>query len=334
MSAIFGEWRFAMWKHLTQLDVECYCIDSGSFYSSSGEGTGMYIWAASRPQIQDAYSRNGIKLLLCHQYWSAKAASPSLDLAGLNQLFKSIQEANLQEVSGLRFVIPFPIAEALWRHPNPVVRKESLQLLPLFEEAWQHSPALEESRHDSDRLAFIVALTEHLRTDCISELTRRRRGLEFIRYVHGHIITRRLYQYDPKRRYQLYDQKRRRRLLVSDWVDAITKAHHVYNEQVPNNKRLPPDFFAPIPPPIEPLPIDIPPASVSPSGVRYSSDTVIDIVNGEVQVVDINEDPNGTEFIRLHAAASLPPTEMVNSTMEDAWQESKPPSAGGVEGLG
>uniref|UniRef100_A0A0W0FHY2 DUF6535 domain-containing protein n=1 Tax=Moniliophthora roreri TaxID=221103 RepID=A0A0W0FHY2_MONRR len=175
---------------------------------------------------------DGINLLFHHQYWANMAAYGT-------------------HSTGLRFVIPFSIVDALWTHRDPTVRAKSLPLLSLFEQFWRPCPGYDEGRHDGERRAFMQALADHLnRTDRVSGLLTSIRGQAFIRFIHNEAITRRLLHHP---------------LLMHAWPQAIKRAHEVGG--------LPSDYFAPIPQ----YPWDDLPTLPNLDPVRYSIETERDV---------------------------------------------------------
>ncbi|ESK93796.1 hypothetical protein Moror_13098 [Moniliophthora roreri MCA 2997] len=242
MSAVFGRWNTSMWENVTNSDVELRLSSPEAFAESRLEGLNRYIGRAPLPTIADPalHDPEGIRMLFCHQYWIARASGPDLSQS-LDFLFNSIttQHTILQQSTGLRFVLPFPVVDSLWTHQDPYVRQRSLELLSFFEGAWNAHSGYDKLQHDRERLALVLALSRHLtRTDRTSELLTSERGHSFIRFIHEQIISRRLYQpsvvgFSP------------RYILMSEWTKAINRTREVGN--------LPSDDFSPIPNPSEDL---------------------------------------------------------------------------------
>ncbi|ESK83382.1 hypothetical protein Moror_15633 [Moniliophthora roreri MCA 2997] len=267
MSAVFGQWKYIMWEDTTKADIELRLRDPGAFFRSREERLQRYfgIWWAPPPDIRNPtlHYPEGIGLLFCHQYWMAMARRDDLR-DRLDDLFVSMRKAypELQQTTGLRFVIPFPVVDILWTHEDPEVRMQSLRLLRLFEEAaWKPELGYDEQRHDQERLAFISALTRHLgRTDRASQLLTSGRGQKFIQFVNDQIIDRRLYQTSWRNQAFLRDRRR----LVLEWTGVVRRVQEAGN--------LPLEYFAPIPDRSEDPPATF--QAGDPAGTRYSLDTV------------------------------------------------------------
>ncbi|ESK92304.1 hypothetical protein Moror_4643 [Moniliophthora roreri MCA 2997] len=145
MSAVPGEWKYTIWGDILSKDVELRLKDSRAFEESKEDEMGSYVRCTPSPSISDPslHYAEGIWLLFRHQHWMAMAKK--LDLRSLwydfDNLIKSIDSdshhAALQQFTSLRFVMPFPVVDVLWTHEDPTVRKQSLQLLSYFEDAWK-----------------------------------------------------------------------------------------------------------------------------------------------------------------------------------------------------
>uniref|UniRef100_A0A0W0FXW5 DUF6535 domain-containing protein n=1 Tax=Moniliophthora roreri TaxID=221103 RepID=A0A0W0FXW5_MONRR len=237
-SAVLGRWDRTMWKAVSMRDVEGVLR-----YAGPGASPNPTI---PLPILQHS---EGISLLFHHQYWVKMATHRFLDDYNLGQLIGSMKHADLQHSTGLRFVIPFPIVDALWTHGNPTIRAESLTLLSLFEESWKSCLGYVEERHDGERRAFMRALADHInRTDRVSELLTSKRGQAFIRFIHNEAITRGLVDRHPFKH------------LGNIWSRAIKRAQEV--------GYLPSDYVAPIP-----GHRDGPPTLPNLNPVRYSIET-------------------------------------------------------------
>ncbi|ESK88822.1 hypothetical protein Moror_17100 [Moniliophthora roreri MCA 2997] len=262
MFAMFDEWMSTMWVEPLKSDVELSLKDPGIFAASKWDGLDRYIKLSPIPSIRYPVLEcpEGLGLLFCHQYWMSLASRVEHVGFYLKVLFASIQsqQVGLQQSTGLRFIIPFPVVEKLWTHANPDVRKESLRLLSFFEEAWKPHPGRQEREHDLERIVLVVVLARHLcRTDCTSELLTSRRGQGFIRFVHEQIISRRLYK--PYRAGDSY----RRHALKLEWIKAIQRAREIGN--------LPSDYFALIPHRVAEPPAAF--RALDSADVRYSIET-------------------------------------------------------------
>ncbi|ESK87680.1 hypothetical protein Moror_1884 [Moniliophthora roreri MCA 2997] len=195
MSAVFGDWNSTMWRDVEKSDVDLRLRDLETFQARD-----WFVSLAPRPAIWDSalYSSGRIKPLFCHLYWLEMASRTDLSEDEVGYLVTSMesQQASLQRSTGLRFVLPFPVAEKLWTHPNPQVQEKSLRLLPFFKDAFSAHPlGYDEVRHNDERSAFVSALTTHLnRTDCTSCLLKSNQGHEFIRFVYDQVISRQLYE--------------------------------------------------------------------------------------------------------------------------------------------
>ncbi|ESK87608.1 hypothetical protein Moror_1966, partial [Moniliophthora roreri MCA 2997] len=133
LSAVLGRWDRTMWKAVSMHDVENALRFPDSYPWDPPNST------IRRPVLQHP---EGIKLFFHHQYWVEMTAHPYpfLDHDSANEFIDSIRSADLQYSTGLRFVIPFSVVDALWTHNIPDVRAKSLALLSLFEEFWKSCP--------------------------------------------------------------------------------------------------------------------------------------------------------------------------------------------------
>uniref|UniRef100_A0A0W0FHW9 DUF6535 domain-containing protein n=1 Tax=Moniliophthora roreri TaxID=221103 RepID=A0A0W0FHW9_MONRR len=260
VSAVLGRWDRTMWKAVSNLDVE-----------PALRLPDPYPWDPPNPTIRHAVLQQpeGINLLFHHQYWTKITANPMLPYL-LDTLLDSMRHADLQRSTGLRFVIPFSVVDALWSHEDPTVRAKSLTLLSFFEESWKPCPEYDEERHDGERQAFMQALADHInRQGRISALLTSKRGQAFIRFIHDQSITRQLLH------------------IIYAWPQAIQTAQEVGG--------LPSDYFASIPEPWERGLPTLP--GLDP--VRYSIETEQDVQVDNNQVLDIitsnrTEDSSGT----------------------------------------
>ncbi|KAI3605748.1 hypothetical protein WG66_012024 [Moniliophthora roreri] len=135
MSAILGRWDRTMWKGVSMQDVEDVLRNPDpSPWESRYPNPNPTI---RHPVLQQP---EGINLLFHHQYWAKMAVHPFLNSYQLNQLIDSMKRADLQHSTGLRFVIPFSVVDALWTHEEPTICAKSLTLLSLFEEYWKPCP--------------------------------------------------------------------------------------------------------------------------------------------------------------------------------------------------
>ncbi|KAI3622527.1 hypothetical protein WG66_016075 [Moniliophthora roreri] len=234
-------WKHTIWLDTSVSDVNLRLRDPSGFRGSkwkSPEGLERYSDLAPSPRIRNPtlHHPEEIRRLFCRQYWMTLVrTSPTLDIALAQTFLPAIgsQRASLQQYAGLRFVIPSSVVDSLWTHDDAFIRNRNLRLLPFFEDAWGSWSGYPEVRHDNERLAFILALTKHLkRSDRTSALLTSNRGQRFIRFVHDEIISRRLYQPPPWGDVL-------RHLLMLEWVSATRRTQEVGN--------LPIDHFAPIP---------------------------------------------------------------------------------------
>uniref|UniRef100_A0A0W0GAW0 DUF6535 domain-containing protein n=1 Tax=Moniliophthora roreri TaxID=221103 RepID=A0A0W0GAW0_MONRR len=250
VSAILGRWDRTMWKAVSMHDVE-YVLRNPDPTPWEPHYPNPTI---RHPVLQQP---EGINLLFHHQHWVKTAALPFPDYHGL---IDSMKNADLQYSTGLRFVIPFSIVDALWTHENPAVRMKSLALLSLFEESWKSCPGYDEEQHNVERWAFMGVLTNHInRTDRVSALLTSKRGQGFIRFIHNEAITRRLLGYYP---------------IYGTWSQAINRAQEVGS--------LPSDYFARIPGSMDDLPTL---SNLDP--IRYSMETDRDVQIYDDEVLSI-----------------------------------------------
>ncbi|EEB93598.1 hypothetical protein MPER_07717 [Moniliophthora perniciosa FA553] len=239
MSAVLGNWEFTMWGDIQKSDLEHYLSELGTFWGSLD----WYILSAPMPTLREPtlLHSEGIRLLYFHQHWQILASATNSDdlVRTFDPLVDSIasHRAELQKLVNLRFVIPFTVIEKLWTHDDPHVQEQSSRLLPFFEDAFSIHPGYSGRRYDMECLAFISTLANHLdRTNFTSYVATSTRGHEFIRFVHGQVISRRLYE--P--RHQTYRDKEEHLKLISAWnrvTRRVTEAD------------LPADYFALIPGP-------------------------------------------------------------------------------------
>ncbi|KAI3608703.1 hypothetical protein WG66_003755 [Moniliophthora roreri] len=212
VSAVIGRWDLAIWKAVSIKDVENALSYPGPF--------------PLRPTIRYPILQQPgvINSLFHHQCWETIIAFPLLQLFP-DKLFDSMKHIHLdmQRSTGLRFVIPFPVIDALWTHQDRVIRTQSLKLLSLLENSWKVSPGYDEGRVNDERRAFMGALARHInRKDRVSILLTSKRGYAFIRFIHNEGITRRLSS-----------------TWSHTWRQAIQRTQEIGG--------LPSDYFAPIP---------------------------------------------------------------------------------------
>ncbi|EEB98454.1 hypothetical protein MPER_02031, partial [Moniliophthora perniciosa FA553] len=210
-------WDLKLWNTVSVQDVRNLLTDSESLLRTP-----------PNPDIRNPVLRQSerINLLFHYQYWAQLAADPLLHHRDyLDDLLASMKHADLQHSTGLRFVIPFSIVDALWTHEDRGVRRGSLALLSIFEQYWKPYPGYDEERHAGERRTFMKALAKHInRTGRISELLTSKRGQAFIRFIHHEAIARRLFYYPVS---------------LTRWDQAIRRTQEVGD--------LPSDYFAPIP---------------------------------------------------------------------------------------
>ncbi|ESK85794.1 hypothetical protein Moror_2407 [Moniliophthora roreri MCA 2997] len=220
VSAILGRWDRTMWEAVSMHDV-----DHDLRY--------QYLDLLLNPTIRHPVLQQpeGINLLFHHQYWAKIAADPFLDDDVFDQLIGSMKRADLQHSTGLRFVIPFSVVDALWTHGDSPICAKSLTLLSFFEESWKPCPGYDEERYDNERWAFMKALANHINCkDRVSALLTSKRGQAFIRFIHNEAITRRLFFHDGFSGFGSFRDT---------WTQAIERVQEVGG--------LPSDYFAPIP---------------------------------------------------------------------------------------
>ncbi|EEB90491.1 hypothetical protein MPER_11295 [Moniliophthora perniciosa FA553] len=247
ISAIFDRWDLTMWNTVSMEDVKHTFTDP--FIKAPTP-------AIRAPILQQP---EGISLLFHHQYWARMAADFPRSLVAT--LSDKMKYTDLQQSTGLRFVIPFSILDVLWSHEDPHVRAQSLQLLSLLEQSWQLCPGYDGSRYDDERVAFIETLVKHInRTDRVSELSTSKRGQAFIRFIHNQLITRQYFRYST---------------IYYTWPQAISRVQEIGG--------LPSDYFAPIPE----NRWDPPPTLPTLDSVRYSIETESGVQVGNEGVLDI-----------------------------------------------
>ncbi|ESK82025.1 hypothetical protein Moror_13454 [Moniliophthora roreri MCA 2997] len=111
VSAVLGRWDRTMWKAVSNLDVE-----------PALRLPDPYPWDPPNPTIRHAVLQQpeGINLFFHHQYWTKITANPMLPYL-LDTLLDSVRHADLQRSTGLRFVIPFSVVDALILETMPRV---------------------------------------------------------------------------------------------------------------------------------------------------------------------------------------------------------------------
>ncbi|ESK83569.1 hypothetical protein Moror_12082 [Moniliophthora roreri MCA 2997] len=209
VSAVLDRWDMTMWETISMHDVEDALRDPEP-----------YPWIPT-PTIRPPVLQHpeGINLLFHHRHWATIAADFPHDL---DEFSNATKYTSLQHSTGLRFVIPFPVVDALWTHEDTYVRAKSLKLLSLFEQSWKPCPEYDGGRHEGERVAFVLALANHInRTDRVSVLLTSKRGQAFIRFIHNEVVARRW----------VLDEM--------PWSQAIRRAREVGD--------LPSDYFAPVP---------------------------------------------------------------------------------------
>ncbi|ESK84877.1 hypothetical protein Moror_14929, partial [Moniliophthora roreri MCA 2997] len=199
------------------------------------------------------------------------AADDPYDL--LDEFPNAMRYMDLQHSTGLRFVIPFPMVDALWTHEGAYVRAKSLKLLSLFKQSWKPCPKYDGARHHYERTTFMQHLADHINRDHrVSALLTSKRGQALLRFIHNEAIIRHW---------------------VSNgdgWHQAIKRAQEVGG--------LPSDYFAPI---LE-NPWDPPPALPTLEPIRCSIDTEdLDIVTSSAMEDSSGADPTEGGLVRrLH----------------------------------
>ncbi|ESK92587.1 hypothetical protein Moror_4386 [Moniliophthora roreri MCA 2997] len=297
MSAVLEDWKFTMWRDIQKSDVDLRFSDWGSFWRSLD----WYMRFTPGPTLRypTLLHSEGTRLLYYHQYWQALASNTNSDtlMHDFDRLIDSItaHQAELQKLVNLRFVVPFTVVEKLWTHDDPDVQERSSRLLPFFEDAFSTHSGYDEERHDRERLAFISALTNHLdSTDFTSYVATSTCGQEFIRFVHGQIISRRLHE--PH--YDWYRDDEERPKLISAWNQVTSRVIEIGH--------LPAGYFTPIPRPSEesmapatdagiPLPITNPdhPREENEGSIPRSDHEVNDDGQGVPGPVERSEQGNG-----------------------------------------
>uniref|UniRef100_A0A0W0FP08 Uncharacterized protein n=1 Tax=Moniliophthora roreri TaxID=221103 RepID=A0A0W0FP08_MONRR len=190
MSAVLGRWDLTMWRDITASDVDDRFNHPITILSSY----------APRPAIGDPFLQHskGIALLFVQQSWMTMSQNAgTFTGTDTSQLFNflELEQPELQCYTGLRFVIPSPVADALWMHEIFTIRKQSLKLLRLSRESWAPNPGCDEIRHKWEQQTFVRAVTRHIaRTDRTSVLLTTARGQAFIRFIQNELIARQLYE--------------------------------------------------------------------------------------------------------------------------------------------
>ncbi|ESK84867.1 hypothetical protein Moror_14936, partial [Moniliophthora roreri MCA 2997] len=159
ISAVSGRWDITMWEVVSVDDVEYALRNPDPYY-----------WVPT-PTIRQPVLQHteGLDLLFHYQYWARLATDHPRYL--IAELSDAMKYTGLQDSTGLRFIIPFSLVDALWTHEDTEVRVKSLKLLSLFEQSWKPCPEYREERHDLERMVFVQALAKHInRTDRVSAL--------------------------------------------------------------------------------------------------------------------------------------------------------------------
>ncbi|EEB95411.1 hypothetical protein MPER_05624 [Moniliophthora perniciosa FA553] len=221
MTAILNYLTLAMWEDFTPSDVQEELRDMRKFKESRRQGLGWYMIVSRPPELPDPilHSEVGIRVLSHHNYWHSlvEDATPTT-VRNLEDSISSFRRKKFDRAINLRFFVPFGIVGKLWAHPNPTVQEESLSLIQLYRDSWDAYSGPEEK--GDERLAFLVALTKHLKLrgndgvhrSCLLTGVQVR---EFIQFIRSEIIRRRLNEcpyWEP-------DQSRRR-ALIETWNEA------------------------------------------------------------------------------------------------------------------
>uniref|UniRef100_A0A0W0F4C5 DUF6535 domain-containing protein n=1 Tax=Moniliophthora roreri TaxID=221103 RepID=A0A0W0F4C5_MONRR len=125
MSAVLHGRRYTIWEDIPRAAVELKLRDPMAFYQSKLTSD-PYTWDASELMNNNCllHSPEGLSLLFCHHYWLAMARRPDIGSKHIwHLLYHSIDSnhTRLQQCTNLRFVIPFPVVNALWTHGDPKV---------------------------------------------------------------------------------------------------------------------------------------------------------------------------------------------------------------------
>ncbi|EEB93830.1 hypothetical protein MPER_07468, partial [Moniliophthora perniciosa FA553] len=235
LSAVLNYWQMTMWSDVTSVDVMKALKDDAGFKNTVTEGLGQYLFFARSPDIQHPalLSPNGVSLLYHQQFWMYIASS-EVSLLHLQRLQESISEferSGVHQTTKMRFFVPFPVADRLWTHPDPVIRRRSMFLLLVYVKSWKSYRTTKEDEDTfeprfDERPAFILALARHLtRADCVSELLVSEEGQRFIRFIHGEIIRCQLYR--PR---DWWDTVKMRNMLVLGWNHAIERAAQEFGQ--------------------------------------------------------------------------------------------------------
>ncbi|KAK7037843.1 hypothetical protein VNI00_010804 [Paramarasmius palmivorus] len=255
MSAVLGRWDVALWTNVSKSDIEVAVADPEGFRRQYLCGRKIRFnflhWLPQFPlaAIPDSaiFQPDGIKFLFEHQHLMIED--------GNNDIQGALKRMGVQ-TSCFHFTTPLSVMGRLWAHQDAVVREPSLHLLGLYEESWKSCSSVDSdknSTHYSERLAFVLVLAKHInRTDRTSVLITRKRGQEFIRFIHHEIITKGVY-HDCF----AFDNV--------EWLRAIKRTREVGN--------LPSDYFAPLPQWCDHPPPDLP--RLTP--IRYSLETLSDV---------------------------------------------------------
>ncbi|KAK7051383.1 hypothetical protein VNI00_004883 [Paramarasmius palmivorus] len=267
ISAILGRWGVPMWTEVSKLDV-----GRPLRYPDLVER-----WPEPVMKEPSLHHHGGNELLFSQQYWKAwmdffqtPLSHPDNSGGNFSYFEDIITNSRLKRSIGLCFVIPFPIIDALWSHPNLVLRKQSLRLLQHAEESWKPYPGYDEKRHDMERITFAGSLAKHInRTDCTSQLLSSKRGQIFIQFIHDEIIARRLYSHVN--------------FFVVGWRQAIQRTQEI--------GRLSPGYFKPIPRYGEDPPTATPSTGIQ--AIRYSVETEQSVQYHVAVLIDDPQTSNG-----------------------------------------
>ncbi|KAI3610017.1 hypothetical protein WG66_007425 [Moniliophthora roreri] len=125
----------------------------------------------------------------------------------------------------------YPIADRLWTHADPIIRRRSVFLLLVYAKLWKSYSTTKEDEDAfgpqfDERPVLILALARHLtRADYVSELLVSEEGQRFIMFIHDGITRCQLYQ--PR---DWWDTVKMRKMLVLEWNHAIERAAQEFGQ--------------------------------------------------------------------------------------------------------
>ncbi|ESK84171.1 hypothetical protein Moror_16996 [Moniliophthora roreri MCA 2997] len=215
MATTLDFWSNTRWDDVSQTDVQAALVDDTAYFHAKCVGPNVYCYGMPDAPDMVLHSKPFVRLLYHQQYWLSLAKD--LNATSVDELLHSIEEFKSLRGPGIRFYVPFPVAERVWTHSEDSVRSKSTLLMQVYEDSWRRYPGPEEEW--DQRLAFIVALARHINSaGSESEIVTSVRGRNLLKLIHDQIIEFGLYK--PRTLNGLTWDKN---ALVAEWVRALKR---------------------------------------------------------------------------------------------------------------